>query len=96
MLRAFNVHVVNKPICTKNYTSNLITAYRQTLHTEGILVLSSEFIDLLKTLIRNPSVVGAEHSFFRVLERELEERGATVTWYEGLSLIHISEPTRPY
>jgi len=92
MLRAFNVHVVNKPICTKNYTSNLITAYRQTLHTEGILVLSSEFIDLLKTLIRNPSVVGAEHSFFRVLERELEERGATVTWYEGLLVAQGKKP----
>ncbi|MEJ2592354.1 MAG: peptidase M42 [Candidatus Thiodiazotropha sp.] len=42
------------------------------------------FIDLLKALIRQPSVVGAEHAFFRVLQRELEERGARVTWYEGL------------
>lgn len=33
--------------------------------------------------MRSPSVVGAEHSFFRVLQRELEERGANVTWYEG-------------
>lgn len=45
---------------------------------------SDDFIDLLKLLIRAPSVVGAEHSFFRVLQRELEERGAKVTWYEGL------------
>ncbi len=28
-----------------------------------------DFIDLLKVLIREPSVVGAEHSFFRVLQR---------------------------
>lgn len=47
-------------------------------------MLTGEFIDLLKILIRHPSVVGSEHSFFRVLQRELEERGASVTWYEGL------------
>lgn len=51
-----------------------------------------EFIDLLKALIREPSVVGAEHSFFRVLQRELEERGATVTWYEGLLVAQGSQP----
>ena len=45
---------------------------------------NQEFIDLLKLMIRQPSVVGAEHSFFRVLQRELEERGAKVSWYEGL------------
>ena len=38
-------------------------------------MVNTDFIDLLKTLIRQPSVVGAEHSFFRVLQRELEERG---------------------
>lgn len=41
-------------------------------------------VDILKSLIRQPSVVGAEHSFFRVLQRELEERGIGVTWYEGI------------
>lgn len=51
-----------------------------------------EFIDLLKSLIREPSVVGAEHPFFRVLQRELEERGATVTWYEGLLVAHGNQP----
>ena len=51
-----------------------------------------QFIDLLKSLIRQPSVVGAEHAFFRVLQRELEERGATVTWYEGLLVAQGSEP----
>jgi putative aminopeptidase FrvX len=49
-------------------------------------------IDLLKILMRNPSVVGAEHSFFRVLQRELEERGAAVTWYEGLLVARGCEP----
>lgn len=56
-------------------------------------MLSNEFIDLLKLVIRQPSVVGAEHSFFRVLQRELEERGAKVTWYEGLLVAQGSEPS---
>ncbi len=55
-------------------------------------MLSNEFIDLLKAIMRQPSVVGAEHSFFRVLQRELEERGANVTWYEGLLVAQGSKP----
>ncbi|WP_210397856.1 peptidase M42 [Motiliproteus sediminis] len=51
-----------------------------------------QFIDLLKELIRQPSVVGAEHAFFRVLQRALEERGAQVTWYEGLLVAQGREP----
>ncbi len=53
---------------------------------------NTALVDLLKSLIRNPSVVGAEHSFFRVLQRELEERGAAVTWYEGLLVAHGLRP----
>ena len=52
-----------------------------------------DFIDILKVLIRSPSVVGAEHSFFRVLQRELEERGAKVTWYEG---VLVAQGNKPY
>lgn len=55
-------------------------------------MLDNDFIDLLKILIREPSVVSAEHSFFRVLQRELEERGAKVTWYEGLLVAQGSDP----
>lgn len=55
-------------------------------------VLSIEYIDLLKAMIRQPSVVGAEHSFFRVLQRELEERGAKVTWYDGLLVAQGKDP----
>ncbi|WP_252981513.1 hypothetical protein [Aliarcobacter butzleri] len=33
------------------------------------------FLDLLKQLIRVPSVTGAEHSFLLYLKRELEEIG---------------------
>lgn len=51
------------------------------------------FTDLLKALMRQPSVVGAEHSFFRVLQRELEERGAKVTWYEGVLVAQGEKPS---
>ncbi len=52
----------------------------------------NKFEDLLKSLIRCPSVVGAEHSFFRELERELHFRGAKVTWYEGLLVAEGNDP----
>ncbi len=54
--------------------------------------LPDTFLNLLTLLIRSPSVVGAEHSFFRVLQRELEERGAKVTWYEGLLVAQGTQP----
>jgi len=54
--------------------------------------LPSRFIELLALLMRHPSVVGSEHSFFRVLQRELEERGAQVTWYEGLLVANGTQP----
>ncbi|MDH5544395.1 MAG: peptidase M42 [Gammaproteobacteria bacterium] len=50
------------------------------------------FVDILKELIRHPCVVGAEHSFFRVLQRMLEERNAKVTWYEGLLVAQGNAP----
>jgi len=55
-------------------------------------MLSHDFIDLLKALVRYPSVVGAEHSFYRILQRELEERGAEVSWYQGLLVAQGSRP----
>lgn len=51
-----------------------------------------QFVDLLKELIRQPSVVSSEHAFFRVLQRALEERGAMVTWYEGLLVAQGKTP----
>ncbi|MCG8613503.1 MAG: hypothetical protein MI864_23575 [Pseudomonadales bacterium] len=55
--------------------------------------LPGAFLDLLAALVRSPSVVGAEHSFYRVLQRELEERGAKVTWYEG---VLVAQGNRPH
>jgi len=56
----------------------------------------SHFIDILKILIRHPSVVSAEHSFFRILQRELEERGARVSWYEGVLVAQGKNPSSTY
>jgi putative aminopeptidase FrvX len=53
---------------------------------------SDTFTDLLKTLVRTPSVTGAEYAFYRALCRELEERGAKVALYEGLL---VATGTRP-
>ena len=54
--------------------------------------LPERFVALLSSLLRQPSVVGAEHAFFRCLQRELEERGAKVTWYEGLLVAQGRDP----
>lgn len=63
-----------------------------TSHASSAVALPDRFIHLLSSMIRSPSVVGAEHSFFRVLQRELEERGANVTWYEGVLVAQGDEP----
>jgi putative aminopeptidase FrvX len=54
--------------------------------------LPGRFLSLLHALARSPSVVGCEHSFFRTLQRELEERGAEVTWYEGVLVAQGATP----
>lgn len=63
---------------------------------DSALGLSEQFTSLLHALMRQPSVVGHEHAFFRVLQRELEERGASVTWYEGLLVAQGSKPDQLY
>lgn len=57
-------------------------------------MLPEAFLNLCALLIRVPAVVGAEHAFFRALARELEERGARVTSYEGLLVAQGSDPDR--
>lgn len=52
------------------------------------------FLDTLKHLIRKPSVVGAEHSFFLSLKRELDELGIKTTLYDGLLVAEGSNPNR--
>ena len=52
----------------------------------------AEFLDILQLLVREPSVVGVEDSFFRVLRRELEEVGARVQYYQG---VLVAQGCRP-
>ena len=52
----------------------------------------NDFLDTLKYLVRRPSVVGAEHSFFLTLRRELEEMGVGTTLYEG---VLVAQGRRP-
>lgn len=53
-----------------------------------------DFLDTLKHLIRRPSVVGAEHSFFLSLKRNLDEIGVKTTLYEGLLVAEGNDPQR--
>ena len=52
------------------------------------------FLDLLKQLIRVPSVTGAEHSFLVYLKRELDEIGIETKYYDGLLVAHGNNPTK--
>ena len=55
-----------------------------------------EFLDILKPLIREPSVVGNEQSFFRVLRRELEEVGVRVQSFHGVLVAQGNRPDALY
>ena len=52
----------------------------------------SEFLEILQGLVREPSVVGTEDSFFRVLRRELEEVDVTVDQYLGVLVARGRDP----
>ncbi|MEC5128386.1 hypothetical protein VSU19_16605 [Verrucomicrobiales bacterium BCK34] len=52
----------------------------------------SSFIEILQHLVREPSVVGTEDSFFRVLRRELEEVDVHVERHLGVLVAQGSEP----
>lgn len=52
----------------------------------------ADFLPLLRALVREPSVVGCEDSFFRVLIRELEEIGVQIEYYQGLLVAWGNHP----
>jgi len=52
----------------------------------------AEFLEILQGLVREPSVVGTEDSFFRVLRRELEEVDLTVDRYHGVLVARGKDP----
>ena len=55
-----------------------------------------KFYDILKQLIRVPSVVGAEHPFFMSVKRELEELNLDVEYYDGVLVAKGKDPTSGY
>jgi putative aminopeptidase FrvX len=67
----------------------------QVSRTKSVKVTYPEldsFLNILRPLIREPSVVGCEESFFRVLSRELEEIGVKVQYYYGVLVAQGSQP----
>jgi len=74
--------VTNNPVY-RNDTKKLVTNNYSEL---------TDFLNILHTLIREPSVVGCEDSFFRTLHRELEEVGAKVTYYQGILVAQGNDP----
>ena len=59
-------------------------------------ITNSDFLHLLRALVREPSVVGMEDAFFRVLRRELESYDVTVTRYYGLLVVQGNRPESAY
>ncbi len=55
-------------------------------------MLDDDFLHLLRGLVREPSIVGEEDAFFRVLRRELEELPVAVTRYHGLLVVQGNDP----
>ena len=55
-----------------------------------------EFLHLLRALVREPSVVGQEDAFFRVIRRELDEYPIKVSRYHGLLVAQGKHPQSAY
>ncbi len=56
------------------------------------MILPVDFLATLHSLIRVPSVVGAERAFFHEIRREMEELSLKVTLYEGVMEVIGSDP----
>jgi len=67
---------------------------KHTKETLGNSTELSRFLDILKQLVRTPSVVGCEHPFFLVLQRELDEMGIKITLHEGVLVAEGHDPKR--
>ena len=53
--------------------------------------MKNDFLNILRLLIKTPSVVGNEKPFIRLLQRECESLGLKTTEYEGLLEIYSEE-----
>lgn len=51
-----------------------------------------EYLDILRHLVREPAVVGAEESFLRLVRRELEEVEVDLQSYKGVLVARGSDP----
>jgi hypothetical protein len=51
-----------------------------------------EYLDILRHLVREPAVVGAEDSFLRLVRRELEEVEVDLQSYKGVLVARGSDP----
>lgn len=60
------------------------------------MAIVNNFYDILKQLIKIPTVVGYEHSFFMYLKRELEDLNVTVEYYDGVLVAKGNNPTSGY
>ena len=76
----------------KTYTSTVTENRHQTKQAVTNYSELNDFLNILRLLIREPSVVGCEDSFFRVLRRELEEIGVKVEYYYGVLIAQGSKP----
>ncbi len=59
-------------------------------------MVQEKFFDILKQLIRIPSVVGEEHPFFMFVKRELDEMGVGVEYYDGVLVAKGAKPQSGY
>lgn len=60
------------------------------------MVIVDNFYDILKQLIKVPSVVGHEHSFFMYLKKELENLNINVEYYDGVLVAKGNDPSSGY
>ena len=78
----------------------LVIAWNCTSSTGVLILKTSELVAdtllLLRGLVREPSVVGVEDAFFRILRRELDELPITVTRYQGLLVAQGDRPDSLY
>ncbi len=72
--------------------SSTATSAYETVGPSEAPVDLEDFLSTLQLLIREPSVVGTEDSFFRVLRRELEEVGVDVKYYQGCLVAQGRDP----
>ena len=75
-------------------TAQTAGLHAQDLGKEACQVDLDGFLTTLQMLVREPSVVGTEDSFFRVIRRELEEVGVEARYFQGLLVAQGREPDR--